>query len=143
MTVLDAECRPVRVDDQDAELFWALRGGGGLGIVTELEFGLVELSALFGGGVYFDGEDAESVLRTYGQWVEGLDERTSTSVALIRLPDIPQLPDALRGRFAAHRARRSARFRPQVRRPPDPRADARQRREDRRLHDGHGPRPAA
>lgn len=86
MTVLDAECRPVRVDDQDAELFWALRGGGGLGIVTELEFGLVELSALFGGGVYFDGEDAESVLRTYGQWVEGLDERTSTSVALIAFP---------------------------------------------------------
>jgi hypothetical protein len=102
MTVLDAECRPVRVDAQDGELFWALRGGGGLGIVTELEFGLVEMSALFGGGVYFDGEDAESVLRTYGQWVEGLDERTSTSVALIRLPDIPQLPDVLRGRFVAH-----------------------------------------
>lgn len=46
--------------------------------------------------------DAESVLRTYGQWVEGLDERTSTSVALIRLPDIAQLPDMLRGRFVAH-----------------------------------------
>src|SRR6476469_2874673 len=102
MTVLDAECRPVRVEAQDGELFWALRGGGGLGIVTELEFGLVELSALFGGGVYFDGEDAESVLRTYRQWVEGLDERTSTSVALIRLPDISQLPDVLRGRFVAH-----------------------------------------
>jgi hypothetical protein len=102
MTVLDAECRPVRVDAQDGELFWALRGGGGLGIVTELEFGLVELSALFGRGVYFDGEDAVSVLRTYGQWVEGLDERTSTSVALIRFPDIAQLPDVLRGRFVAH-----------------------------------------
>ena len=102
MTVLDAECQPVQVDAQDEELFWALRGGGGLGIVTELEFGLVELPSLFGGGVYFDGEDAESVLRTYAQWVEGLDERTSTSVALIRLPDIPQLPDVLRGRFVAH-----------------------------------------
>jgi hypothetical protein len=34
--------------------------------------------------VYFDGEDAESVLRTHGQWVEELDERTSTSVVLIR-----------------------------------------------------------
>ncbi len=102
MTVLDAECRPVRVDAQDGELFWALRGAGGLGIVTELEFGLVELPALFGGGVYFDGEDAESVLRTYRQWVQGLDERTSTSIALIHLPGIPQLPEALRGRFVAH-----------------------------------------
>jgi hypothetical protein len=102
MTVLDADCRPVRVDAQDGELFWALRGGGGLGIVTELEFGLVELPALYGGGVYFDGADAESVLQTYGQWVQGLDERTSTSVALIHLPDIPQLPEMLRGRFVAH-----------------------------------------
>jgi hypothetical protein len=102
MTVLDAGGRPVRVDAQDGDLFWALRGGGGLGIVTELEFDLVELSALFGGGVYFDGADAESVLRTYGQWVQELDERTSTSVALIHLPDIPQLPDVLRGRFVAH-----------------------------------------
>jgi hypothetical protein len=36
MTVLDAECRPVRLDAQDGELFWARRGEGGLGIVTEL-----------------------------------------------------------------------------------------------------------
>jgi hypothetical protein len=102
MTVLDAGFRPVRVDAQDGDLFWALRGGGGLGIVTELEFGLVELPALFGGGVYFDGVDAESVLQAYGQWVDGLDERTSTSLALIHLPAIPQLPEMLRGRFVAH-----------------------------------------
>jgi len=102
MTVLDADYRPVQVDARDGELFWTLRGGGGLGIVTELEFGLVELSTLFGGGVYFDGADAEPVLQAYAQWVAGLDERTSTSLALIHLPAIPQLPDMLRGRFVAH-----------------------------------------
>lgn len=102
LTVLDADYAPVRVDAHSGDLFWALRGGGGLGLVTELEFELASVPTLFGGGVYLDGADATAVLAAYAGWVAELDERTSTSIALIRLPPAPQLPPELRGRFVVH-----------------------------------------
>ncbi|MFT4212664.1 MAG: FAD-binding oxidoreductase [Microbacterium sp.] len=103
VTVLDADCGPLRVTAQtEPELFWALCGGGALGIVTELEFELVALPSLFGGGVYFPGEEAPALLTAYRDWVPSLDERTSTSIALLHLPALPQLPEALRGRYVTH-----------------------------------------
>lgn len=35
-------------------------------------------------------------------WVETLPEATTTSIALLRLPPLPELPEPLRGRFAVH-----------------------------------------
>ena len=103
LTVLDADYAPLRVTAaDDGDLFWALRGGGPLGIVTDLEFELAPLTSLFGGGVYFDGADARALLTSYAAWVATLDERTTTSIALIRLPAAPQLPPQLRGRYVVH-----------------------------------------
>ena len=103
LTVLDQDFAPLRVDaEREPELFWALRGGGGLGIVTELEFEVLSVPSLFGGGVYYSGDDADRVLLAYRDWVPTLDDRTSTSVALLHLPSIPQLPEMLRGRYVAH-----------------------------------------
>ncbi|MFD0658160.1 FAD-binding oxidoreductase [Thermocatellispora tengchongensis] len=87
----------------DPELFWAVRGGkGDFGIVTEIEFGLVPVTTLYGGGVYFPGQAAAEVLHAYRQWVETLPEDTTTSVGLLRLPPDPALPEPLRGRFVVH-----------------------------------------
>jgi FAD/FMN-containing dehydrogenase len=45
--------------DEHPDLFWALRGGGGnLGVVTGMQIELVELAELYGGGLFFPGEDA-------------------------------------------------------------------------------------
>jgi FAD/FMN-containing dehydrogenase len=93
-----------RVDAiSDPELFWALRGGkGNFGIVTELEFDLVPVASLHGGGVFFPGEAAAALLHAYRTWVETLPEETTTSIALLRLPPLPALPEPLRGRFVVH-----------------------------------------
>ncbi|GAA3248342.1 FAD-binding oxidoreductase [Pseudonocardia petroleophila] len=93
-----------RVDaDGDPDLFWALRGGSGnFGIVTELEFDLVPVTTLYGGGIFFPGEAAADVLHAYRTWVGTLPEETTTSVALLRLPPLPELPEPLRGRFVVH-----------------------------------------
>jgi FAD/FMN-containing dehydrogenase len=103
LTVLDANYMPVQVDaTKEPDVFWALRGGGGLGIVTELEFEVFPVPKLFGGGIYFSGHDAARVLTAYREWLPTLDDRTSTSVALLHLPPIPQLPEALRGKYVVH-----------------------------------------
>ncbi|QJY45971.1 FAD-binding oxidoreductase [Pseudonocardia broussonetiae] len=87
----------------DPELFWALRGGkGNFGIVTEIEFGLVPVATLYGGGIFFPGAAAADVLHAYRTWVDTLPEETTTSVALLRLPPLPELPEPLRGQFVVH-----------------------------------------
>ncbi|WP_374946861.1 FAD-binding oxidoreductase, partial [Agreia sp.] len=102
LTVLDADYRPRRLGPHDEDLFWALRGGGPLGIVTALEFELASTPAFYGGGIYFAGTHAEALLSAYVDWVDGLDSRTTTSIALIRMPPAPQLPAELRGEFVVH-----------------------------------------
>jgi hypothetical protein len=89
--------------DRDPELFAALRGGkAGFGIVTELEVGLVPLTRLYAGGVFFPGEAAPAILPAWRDWVATLPDEASSSVALLRLPPDPSLPPPLQGRFVVH-----------------------------------------
>lgn len=87
----------------DPELFWALRGGKpDVGIVTALEFDLLDLPTYYGGGIFFAGDYADKVLHTFIQWAPTLPESVSTSIALLRLPDVPEVPEPLRGRCTVH-----------------------------------------
>jgi FAD/FMN-containing dehydrogenase len=89
--------------DADPELFWALRGGkGNFGIVTSLEFELVPVRSLIGGGIFFAGEDAGTVLHTYRTWAETLPEEVTSSVAIMRMPPMEMVPEPLRGRTVVH-----------------------------------------
>ncbi|MEZ0448797.1 FAD-binding oxidoreductase [Cellulomonas sp. ICMP 17802] len=81
------------------DLFWGLRGGKGtLGIVTAVEIDLVEQATLYAGALWFDGSDAAAVVRTWSQWCELLPEEGTTSIAVMRLPDMPIFPEPLRGK---------------------------------------------
>ncbi len=73
-------------DAHEPELFWGLRGGkGNLGVVTALVVRLFPITSLVGGGLFFDGDAAAEVLRTYPDWTAGLSEATTTSVSLSHL----------------------------------------------------------
>lgn len=80
------------------DLFWGLRGGkGALGIVTAVEIDLVDQAELYAGALWFGAADAAAVIRTWSQWCELLPEEGTTSVAVMRLPDMPMFPEPLRG----------------------------------------------
>ncbi|MDX3572854.1 bagremycin/ferroverdin biosynthesis FAD-dependent oxygenase BagK/FevA1 [Streptomyces bobili] len=86
-----------------ADLFWALRGGkGNFGVVTAIEFGLVAVTRLYGGGLYFPGDTAAEVLHAWRTWTESVPEETASSLALLRMPDLEPVPHLLRGRLVVH-----------------------------------------
>lgn len=86
----------------DAELYWALRGGkGGFGVVTEMRVRLVPLAELYAGSLTFDAPHAEAVLRGWIEWTATASDDVTTSLLLIRFPDLEAVPAPVRGRFLA------------------------------------------
>lgn len=84
--------------ESDPELFWAVRGGqSSFGIVSALEFDLVPVPEFFGGAMFFVGAAIEEVLHGFSTWAPTLPEEVTTSVALLRLPPVEDVPPPLRG----------------------------------------------
>lgn len=99
--VVTAAGKLLRVDAKsEPDLFWALRGGkGNFAVVTALEFDLFPVSRLYGGGIYFPGERTADVLRTWTAWHPNSPETMVTSIAVMRMPSMPAIPEPLRGKF--------------------------------------------
>ncbi|MGW9176873.1 FAD-binding oxidoreductase [Streptomyces decoyicus] len=104
MDVVTADGRLRHVTpDSEPELYWALLGGrDNFGIVTGMEFSLVPVARLYGGGLFFDLEQAPGILEAYRQWTATVPEEMNSSVALIPFPDDPQVPAPMRGRHVCH-----------------------------------------
>ena len=82
------------------ELFFALRGAKGmLGIITAIEFDLVQQPRFYGGSLWFDGSDAPAVIDAWRAWSAELPEEGTTSFALFQLPDMEGVPPMLAGRL--------------------------------------------
>jgi len=95
----DGELRHVDAESEP-ELFWALRGGkGNFGVVAALEFDLFPVPRLYGGGIYFPGERMADVLRAWTAWHLSTPETMVTSIAVMRMPVMPEVPSFLRGKF--------------------------------------------
>jgi FAD/FMN-containing dehydrogenase len=87
---------------ENAELFWALRGGGGsFGVVTALEFRMYPIETAYAGFLMWDLADIEPVLREWAAWAPGAPDDVTTSFRAMRMPPMPELPDFLRGRSVA------------------------------------------
>jgi FAD/FMN-containing dehydrogenase len=84
---------------ENPELFWALRGGkGGLGVVTQVTVELAQLATLYGGSLTFDAPDIPAALRAWVDYTRTADPRVSTSVSITRVPELPFIPEIIRGR---------------------------------------------
>jgi FAD/FMN-containing dehydrogenase len=103
LVTADGELRRATAEEHP-ELFWATRGGkGNFGVVTSVETDLVPVSRLYGGGLFFPGAATEEVLGGWLEWTASQpEEMASSSVALRRFPDLPGVPDPVRGKFLVH-----------------------------------------
>jgi FAD/FMN-containing dehydrogenase len=101
VTTSGARVRASETDD--ADLFWALRGGGGnFGIVTGFEFEAVPVGPeVLGGLLVWPLEDAEAVVRSYRDWAADAPEESMSALVLRKAPAIDAVPSDLHGRDVA------------------------------------------
>jgi FAD binding domain/Berberine and berberine like len=93
----------VRVDaENEPDLFWGLRGGGGsFGVVTALEFDLLPLREIFAGALFFRAEQASEVLHGWNEWTSGAPDEMTSVGRLLNFPPIPEIPEPFRGKSFA------------------------------------------
>jgi FAD/FMN-containing dehydrogenase len=99
--VVVADGRRLRASaDENPDLYWALRGGGGnFGVVTSFEFRLHELGPeVFALNVAYPLEEAEHVLKAWRDIVADAPYELTTAGLVWSLPVADALPQELRGR---------------------------------------------
>jgi FAD/FMN-containing dehydrogenase len=96
--VVTAEGTRRRIDHRNgADLFYALRGGGGnFAIVTAVEIGLLPYAEVTGGALFFPAKDAFAVLRAWRDWTRTAPDTITTTFRMLRLPPLPEVPEPLR-----------------------------------------------
>ncbi|MGW6197446.1 FAD-binding oxidoreductase [Kribbella sp. NPDC055110] len=89
-----------RYAEEDPDLFWALRGGGGnFGVVTGIEVDLFDVPTLYGGSLYFDLAEHPAVPEVWREWTRSVPEEVTSAIAILPIPNIPQVPAPLRGKY--------------------------------------------
>ncbi len=74
--------------DQNPDLLWGLRGGGGnFGIVTSMEFRLHPVGTVYGGLVVFPIDQAKNLIRYYDDFVAVAPDELGPLLVLGTLPD--------------------------------------------------------
>ena len=81
-------------DDENTDLFWAIRGGGGnFGVVTEFEFRLHEVGPIVQLGLLFWGLDqGPEILRLADQVIPTLPREVNVIIAGLNAPPAPFVP---------------------------------------------------
>jgi FAD/FMN-containing dehydrogenase len=84
---------------ENADLFWALRGGGGnFGVVTRFEYRLHPVGPqLLSGLIVYPVSQAKSVLQQYRAFVAGAPDELSVWAVLRQAPPLPFLPESAHG----------------------------------------------
>jgi len=80
--------------DEYADLFWAVRGGGGnFGVVTSFLFQLHPISTVYGGPMLWPIEQAADVLTFWRDFILNAPEEINGRFAFVTVPPAPPFPE--------------------------------------------------
>jgi len=98
--VVTADGRLVRANDREhADLFWAIRGGGGnFGVVTSFEFRLWPVGPeILGGAIAWPASEASRVLELFRTITASAPPELTCVAGLRKAPPAPWLPKSIHG----------------------------------------------
>jgi FAD/FMN-containing dehydrogenase len=82
--------------DENPDLFWAIRGGGGnFGVVTSFLFRLHEVGTVFGGPTFWAAEQGAEVLSAYRDFILAAPRELNGFFAYTSVPPAPPFPEEL------------------------------------------------
>ena len=85
-------------EKDDADLFWAIRGGGGnFGVVTSFEFRLSPVKDVYGGPIFFELDRAGDLFRLYRELIADAPEQLGGFPAYQIAPPLPFIPEERHG----------------------------------------------
>ena len=79
--------------DENADLFWAIRGGGGnFGIVTSFLFRLHPVDTVYAGPTFWSLDQTEEVMKAYREFILKAPEFVYGFFAFLTIPPAPMFP---------------------------------------------------
>lgn len=83
----------VASENENEDLFWAIRGGGGnFGVVTSFEYKLHPVKDIYGGVMFYELDEAADVLRFYRDFITDAPEELGVFPAFQIAPPLPFIP---------------------------------------------------
>ena len=82
--------------DENADLFWALRGGGGnFGVVTAFTFKLHKIDTVYAGPILYELSDSADVMKWYRKFIINAPDELNGWFAFLTVPPGPPFPENL------------------------------------------------
>jgi FAD/FMN-containing dehydrogenase len=86
-------------EEENEDLFWAIRGGGGnFGVVTSFLFRGNPVSTVYAGPMFWEMEQAEEIMRWYREFIPQAPEDMYGFFAFLVVPPAPPFPEHLHGK---------------------------------------------
>jgi len=95
------EGKKIKADNnENADLFWAIRGGGGnFGVITNFEFKLHKIGEeVIAGLVVYPFEQSKEVLKAYMEFTKSAPEELAAWMIIRFAPPLPFLPEEVHGK---------------------------------------------
>ncbi len=88
----------VASEDENADLFWALRGGGGnFGVCTSFEYRLHPLKEVYWGPMFYEVEETQNIFEFYREYIKDAPEQMGVFPAFQIAPPLPFIPEDRHG----------------------------------------------
>jgi FAD/FMN-containing dehydrogenase len=88
----------VASEGENADLFWAIRGGGGnFGVCTSLKYKLQPVQSVYWGPMFYEIEETETIFKFYRDYIKDAPRQMGAFPAFQIAPPLPFIPEKRHG----------------------------------------------